>query len=138
MRLARDARPGFPAGMAAVVSRAQWAGGDDRRATSTSTGPDRGWWSRRRSWPSARIRGASTSDTVVGYGGSGRRPAPDSATITSVHVISVKLPTELHAVLSREARRRDVSQSFLVRELIANALSDGGGAPPPSCADLRR
>ena len=50
--------------------------------------------------------------------------------------LSVKLPDELHAVLSREARRRNVSRSSLVRELIANALSDRGGAPPPSCADL--
>ena len=50
--------------------------------------------------------------------------------------LSVKLPDELHAVLSREARRRNVSRSSLVRELIANALSDRGGASPPSCADL--
>ena len=50
--------------------------------------------------------------------------------------LSVKLPGELLAVLSREARRRNVSRSSLVRELIANALSDRGGAPPPSCADL--
>ncbi len=50
--------------------------------------------------------------------------------------LSVKLPDELHALLSREARRRNVSRSSLVRELIANALSDRGGASPPSCADL--
>lgn len=49
--------------------------------------------------------------------------------------LSVKLPPDLHAGLSREARRRNVSRSTLVRELIANALS-GGAATPPSCADL--
>ena len=50
--------------------------------------------------------------------------------------LSVKLPAELHAMLSEEARRRNVSRSSLVRELIASALSDREGAPPPSCADL--
>ena len=50
--------------------------------------------------------------------------------------LSVKLPDELHAVLSREARRRNVSRSSLVREFIANALSDRGDVPPASCADL--
>ena len=50
--------------------------------------------------------------------------------------LSVKLPAELHATLAREARRRNVSRSTLVREFIANALRDRGGAPPPSCADL--
>ena len=50
--------------------------------------------------------------------------------------LSVKLPAELHAILSKEARRRNVSRSSLVRELISNALSDRGVAPPRSCADL--
>ena len=52
-----------------------------------------------------------------------------------MNAVSVKLPPEWHAVLSREARRRNVSRSTLVRELIANALS-GGGVTSPSCADL--
>ena len=50
--------------------------------------------------------------------------------------LSVKLPADLHAMLSNEARRRNVSRSSLVRELIANALSDRGVVPPRSCADL--
>lgn len=50
--------------------------------------------------------------------------------------LSVKLPAELHAMLAKEARRRNVSRSTLVREFIANALGDSGDTPPPSCADL--
>ena len=50
--------------------------------------------------------------------------------------LSVKLPPELHAVLSKEARRRNVSRSTLVRELIANALRGGDAVTSPSCADL--
>ena len=50
--------------------------------------------------------------------------------------LSVKLPAELHAMLSKEARRRSVSRSSLVRELIANALRDRSDASPRSCADL--
>jgi len=53
-----------------------------------------------------------------------------------MNALSVKLPAELHAALSKEARRRNVSRSSLVRELIANALRDRGGVPPPSCAEL--
>ncbi len=49
--------------------------------------------------------------------------------------LSVKLPPDLHAELSREARRRNVSRSTLVRELIANALNNGT-TTSPSCADL--
>jgi hypothetical protein len=52
-----------------------------------------------------------------------------------MNALSVKLPPDLHAVLSREARRRNVSRSTLVRELIANALNGGAGTSP-SCADL--
>lgn len=49
--------------------------------------------------------------------------------------LSDKLPAK-HAARSSEARRRNVSRSFLVREIIAGALRDWGGAPPPNCADL--
>ena len=53
-----------------------------------------------------------------------------------MNALSVKLPAELHAALSKEARRRNVSRSSLVRELIANALRDRRGSPPLSRADL--
>lgn len=50
--------------------------------------------------------------------------------------LSVKLPAKLHVMLAKEARRRNVSRSSLVRELIANALDGRSSAPPPSCAEL--
>ena len=52
-----------------------------------------------------------------------------------MHPISVKLPAELHAALSREARRRNTSRSTLVREVIEQAYGDPGTASP-SCAEL--
>ncbi len=52
-----------------------------------------------------------------------------------MHPISVKLPAELHAALSREARRRNISRSTLVREVIEQAYGAPGTAPP-SCAEL--
>ena len=53
-----------------------------------------------------------------------------------MNALSVKLPAELHAVLSKEARRRNVSRSTLVRELIENSLGAGAVVTSPSCADL--
>ena len=64
------------------------------------------------------------------------RSDADPFTIAFVHLFSVKLPAELHAVFFREAKRRNVSRSVLARELIAHALGDRGSAPSPSCADL--
>ena len=61
---------------------------------------------------------------------------PDSATIALVRAVSVKLPAELHAALSKEMPCRKVSPWSLVRQVIAHALRDREGAPPPSCADL--
>ena len=49
--------------------------------------------------------------------------------------ISVKLPAALHAALSREARRRNVRRSTLVREVLEQAYGIPGTAAP-SCADL--
>ncbi len=53
-----------------------------------------------------------------------------------MNAISVKLPSELHATLSREARRRNVTRSTLVREIIENALGGNQPTTTPSCAEL--
>ena len=53
-----------------------------------------------------------------------------------MNAISVKLPSELHATLSREAQRRNVTRSTLVREIIQNALGGSHPAVSPSCAEL--
>lgn len=47
----------------------------------------------------------------------------------------MKLPAALHATLSREARRRNVARSTLVREVLEQAYSAPGTAAP-SCAEL--
>ncbi|MCY4350870.1 MAG: ribbon-helix-helix domain-containing protein [Thiotrichales bacterium] len=51
-------------------------------------------------------------------------------------ILTVKLPTELHATLTSEARRRNVTRSSLVREIIERALTRDADAAPPSCAGL--
>ena len=53
-----------------------------------------------------------------------------------MNVLTVKLPAELHATLTSEARRRSVTRSSLVREIIENALIRDADAAPPSCAGL--
>ena len=53
-----------------------------------------------------------------------------------MNILTVKLPTELHATLTSEARRRNVTRSSLVREIIEKALLRGADAAPPSCAAL--
>ncbi len=47
----------------------------------------------------------------------------------------MKLPVALHAVLTREARRRNVTRSALVREVIEQAY-DRAATAAPSCAEL--
>ena len=51
-------------------------------------------------------------------------------------VLSVKLPAELHAALTNEARRRNVTRSSLVRQIIENALIHRADAASPSCMEL--
>ena len=53
-----------------------------------------------------------------------------------MNVLTVKLPDELHATLTSEARRRNVTRSSLVRKIIENALSRASDAASPSCAGL--
>jgi predicted DNA-binding protein len=51
--------------------------------------------------------------------------------------ISVKLPQELRERVAAEARRRNVSQSTIVRESLERQLTDRGRARRQvSCADL--
>lgn len=47
----------------------------------------------------------------------------------------MKLPAALHAALSREARRRNVGRSTLVREVLEQAYSVPG-RNAPSCIEL--
>ena len=51
-------------------------------------------------------------------------------------LISVKLPRALRARVAAEAKRRNVSQSTIVRESLERTLADSGGRGEPSCADL--
>ncbi len=50
--------------------------------------------------------------------------------------LSVKLPRELHATLANEARRRNVTRSALVRDILTSALDRGSRPASPSCAEL--
>ena len=53
-----------------------------------------------------------------------------------MNVLTVKLPAGLHATLTSEARRRNVTRSFLAREIIENAFVSGTDAALRSCAGL--
>ena len=53
-----------------------------------------------------------------------------------MNALSVKLPADLHTTLSREAQRRNVTRSTLVREIIGNALGDSLVVKSPNCAEL--
>ncbi len=58
-------------------------------------------------------------------------------TIVAMDGISVKLPTPLGNALAAEARRRNVTQSTIVREALERCLLDrADGDSGPSCADL--
>ena len=49
---------------------------------------------------------------------------------------TLKLPPTLLAKVAAEAKRRNVSQSTIVRESLERALADSAGRDEPSCADL--
>lgn len=49
---------------------------------------------------------------------------------------SLKLPAAMDAALTREARRRNISRSALVREVLGEALSRDSGSESPSCLEL--
>ena len=53
-----------------------------------------------------------------------------------MNVLTVKLPAELHATLTSEAQRRNVTRSFLVREIIETALVRASDTASSSCAGL--
>ena len=53
-----------------------------------------------------------------------------------MNVLTVKLPAKLHATLTNEARRCNVTRSFLVRQIIENALIQETDAASPSCLGL--
>jgi len=52
--------------------------------------------------------------------------------------ISVKLPAALGSALAAEARRRNVTQSAIVREALERCLLNESTVDGPSCADLVR
>ena len=53
-----------------------------------------------------------------------------------MNVLTVKLPADLHATLMSEARRRNMTRSSLVREIIEDALIRDAAVASPSCAAL--
>jgi hypothetical protein len=57
-------------------------------------------------------------------------------TIVDMELISVKLPPALRAKIAAEARRRNVSQSTIVRESLEQAFKASVGRSEASCLDL--
>ena len=53
-----------------------------------------------------------------------------------MNVLTVRLPAELHAALTIEARRRNVTRSSLVRQIIESVLIREADAASPSCLGL--
>ena len=53
-----------------------------------------------------------------------------------MNVLSIKLPGDLFLRLDREAHRRNIDRSTLVREILERTLLEGQGANRPSCAGL--
>jgi hypothetical protein len=60
----------------------------------------------------------------------------DRITIASVEIISLKLPSGLRAKIAAEARRRNVSQSTIIRESLERSLATSTARAEVSCADL--
>ncbi len=53
-----------------------------------------------------------------------------------MNTFSFKLPDDMYAALAAEARRRNVTRSALLREMIDQALEYNDCAAPPNCAQL--
>ena len=53
-----------------------------------------------------------------------------------MQALSVKLPGHLHASLSKEAHRRHITRSALVREILEEGLVERQAVEGPSCLDL--
>ena len=53
-----------------------------------------------------------------------------------MNTFSFKLPDDMYGALAAEARRRNVTRSALVREMIDQALQYDACAAPPNCAQL--
>ena len=53
-----------------------------------------------------------------------------------MNTFSFKLPDDMYGALAAEARRRNVTRSVLVREMIDQALRYDACAAPPNCAQL--
>ena len=53
-----------------------------------------------------------------------------------MNILTVELPGDLHATLTNEAPRRNMTRSSLVREIIENALVVGTTDAIRSCTDL--
>lgn len=53
-----------------------------------------------------------------------------------MNTFSFKLPDDMYGALAAEARRRNVTRSVLVREMIDQALRYDACATPPNCAQL--
>ena len=53
-----------------------------------------------------------------------------------ISTFSLKLPDDMYAALAAEAKRRNITRSALVREMIDQALEYDACAAPPNCAQL--
>ena len=53
-----------------------------------------------------------------------------------MNTFSFKLPDDMYGQLAAEARRRNLTRSALVREMIDQALKAHDNAVPASCAEL--
>ena len=53
-----------------------------------------------------------------------------------MNALSVKLPHDLYASLASEARRRNLTRSALVRDILAEAVARDADGQLPSCAEL--